>query len=37
MLLRARAAVLAHEQWLKARFSRQEIDVLINLLKRIHD
>jgi DNA-binding MarR family transcriptional regulator len=36
MLLRARNAVLAHEQWLKARFSRRETDLLIDLLKRIH-
>jgi DNA-binding MarR family transcriptional regulator len=37
MLLRARAAVLAHEHWLKSRFSSQEINLLVNLLKRIHD
>jgi DNA-binding MarR family transcriptional regulator len=36
MLLRARAAVLAHEQWLKERFSQREVDLLIGLLKRIH-
>jgi DNA-binding MarR family transcriptional regulator len=36
MLLRARAAVLAHEQWLKERFSPREVDLLIGLLRRIH-
>jgi DNA-binding MarR family transcriptional regulator len=36
MLLRARTAVLEHEQWLKDRFSSREIDLLIGLLKRIH-
>ena len=32
----ARAAVLKHEKWLKARFNDQEIEQLVELLARIH-
>lgn len=32
----AKSAVQAHENWLKARFSPQEVEVLIDLLTRIH-
>lgn len=37
MLLRARAAILEHETWLKARFTRAEVDQLVSLLERIHE
>lgn len=36
-LLEARAAILDHENWLKERFSEQEIRGFIALLRRIHD
>jgi DNA-binding MarR family transcriptional regulator len=36
-LVTAREAILAHEQWLKGRFTQREIDTLFALLKRIHD
>jgi DNA-binding MarR family transcriptional regulator len=32
----ARAAVAAHEVWLKARFTPEEVDQLVALLRRIH-
>lgn len=32
----ARAAIAAHEAWLKQRFSAAEVDMLIELLARIH-
>ncbi len=36
-LVEAREAISAHERWLKDRFSADEIDTLIALLRRIHD
>lgn len=36
MLARAKLAIREHEQWLKSRFSSQEVKVLIELLTRIH-
>ena len=36
-LLKARSAILDHENWLKGRFSEREITTLIGLLRRIHD
>jgi len=36
-LLKARASVLEHETWLKARFSQREVDQLVKLLRRIHE
>ena len=35
-LLSSRDAILAHEQWLKSRFTRAEAAQLIDLLRRIH-
>lgn len=37
ILADAKRAILAHEQWLKSRFSAREIDKLIELLTRIHE
>ena len=37
ILARAKQAILAHERWLKSRFSTREIDQLIQLLTRIHE
>lgn len=36
VLAEARTAILAHEAWLKGRFSQSEIETLIGLLGRIH-
>lgn len=33
----AKAAIRQHEQWLKSRFSKQEVNKLIELLTRIHE
>ncbi len=33
----AKDAVLAHEKWLKSRFTSKEVDTLIALLSRIHE
>ena len=35
-LIQARACIVAHENWLKARFSPAEIAMLVELLQRIH-
>ncbi len=35
-LIGARACILAHEQWLKSRFTAAEVRTLVKLLKRIH-
>jgi DNA-binding MarR family transcriptional regulator len=35
-LATSRAAVAAHEVWLKSRFTEEEIAVLVELLRRIH-
>jgi DNA-binding MarR family transcriptional regulator len=35
-LIEARAAVAAHEVWLKSRFTPEEVDQLVGLLRRIH-
>lgn len=35
-LVSARACILAHEQWLKSRFSPAEVATLVELLRRIH-
>lgn len=37
MLTKARACIAAHEAWLKARFSSDEVKKLVEMLKRIHD
>jgi DNA-binding MarR family transcriptional regulator len=36
-LMRAKGAIGQHEDWLKARFTRQEVVKLIELLTRIHE
>lgn len=36
-LLKARAAIWEHEKWLTGRFTAQELDMLVKLLRRIHD
>lgn len=36
LLLSARHAILLHEKWLKSRFSKNEVRVLMGLLDRIH-
>lgn len=36
-LATAKSAIRSHEQWLKRRFSRKEVDTLIRLLTRIHE
>ena len=36
-LARAREAIREHEQWLKGRFNRREIETLMKLLDRIHE
>jgi DNA-binding MarR family transcriptional regulator len=33
----AKSAIHQHEQWLKSRFSKQEVAKLIDLLRRIHE
>ena len=33
----AKDAILAHERWLKSRFSDKEVETLIELLTRIHE
>jgi len=33
----AKAAINEHEQWLKARFTPQEVEKLVEMLARIHD
>ena len=35
-LASAKSAIRAHENWLKGRFTAEEVDVLIDLLTRIH-
>lgn len=35
-LAEARQAVAAHEAWLKARFTGNEVDQLVELLRRVH-
>jgi DNA-binding MarR family transcriptional regulator len=37
VLAKAKDAILAHENWLKARFSSKEITQLIEMLARIHE
>lgn len=37
ILVKARAAILSHERWLKGRFSQREVDQLIEMLRRIHE
>lgn len=37
MLTKARACIAAHEAWLTARFSSDEVKKLVEMLKRIHD
>jgi DNA-binding MarR family transcriptional regulator len=37
ILADAKEAVLEHEEWLKSRFSKQEVRTLIDFLRRIHD
>lgn len=37
ILQRARRAIWEHERWLKGRFSRNEVKMLMALLDRIHD
>ena len=36
-LVVAKDAILAHERWLKSRFSDKEVETLIGLLTRIHE
>ena len=36
-LVVAKDAILAHERWLKSRFSDREVETLIELLTRIHE
>jgi DNA-binding MarR family transcriptional regulator len=36
-LLKARDAIWEHEKWLTGRFTRDELDTLVRLLRRIHD
>jgi len=36
-LVRAKAAIQQHEQWLKSRFTQREVAKLIELLTRIHE
>lgn len=36
-LLDARRAIFEHEQWLKSRFTKREANLLIELLRRIHE
>ena len=36
-LVVAKDAILAHERWLKSRFSDKEVETLIELLTRIHE
>ncbi len=37
ILIDAKKAVLEHEEWLKSRFTKQEVRTLIDFLRRIHD
>jgi DNA-binding MarR family transcriptional regulator len=37
MLVTARRAIRQHERWLKSRFKRREVAMLIELLTRIHE
>jgi len=37
MLRKAKAAIRAHERWLKSRFDASELDTLVSLLRRIHE
>ena len=37
VLERARACIWEHENWLKSRFTKKEIQTLMSLLDRIHD
>ena len=36
-LVVAKDAIMAHERWLKSRFSEKEVETLIELLTRIHE
>ena len=36
-LVEARACILAHEAWLKSRFTAEEIEKLVEMLARIHE
>lgn len=36
-LIEARHAIAEHEQWLKSRFTKKEVTLLIELLRRIHE
>jgi len=36
-LAKAKAAIAAHEAWLKARFTREETEKLVEMLARIHE
>src|SRR6478735_6416380 len=36
-LVEAKAAIGEHEAWLKARFSAEEIEILVEMLSRIHE
>lgn len=36
-LMRAKQAIGAHEDWLKGRFTHEEIEKLVEMLARIHD
>lgn len=36
-LIVAKDAIMAHERWLKSRFSDKEVEILIELLTRIHE
>ena len=37
MLATAKAAIVAHEEWLKARYTQREVAQLIELLTRLHE
>ena len=37
LLVRAKQAILAHERWLRGRFSKSEIKTMMALLDRIHE
>lgn len=36
-LAEAKSCIIAHEQWLKQRFTAQEVEKLVEMLKRIHE
>jgi hypothetical protein len=37
MLATAKEAIVAHEDWLKSRYTPREVNVLIELLTRLHE